>query len=147
MKGRKVCFWFLLIVLAIFFVSCGESDSTEKKEAALKSVAEWFAFIDKGEYGKSWDEASKDLQENFPRYQWVDYLNSKQKIYGKSTKRNLQKFNYHTSLLGSWNKEYFVFEYESSFTKQNKIIEAVTVTKEITDEWFVSGYKVKEKNK
>jgi hypothetical protein len=46
--------------------------SVESKEAAAQAAAEqWLALLDRGEFGKAWDECAKLFRERVTRQQWV----------------------------------------------------------------------------
>lgn len=138
----------MLICAVLAFVTPAKSEDSPEKKAAVEAMEAWLEVIDKGDYAKSWDEASSTFQGAISREKWVAALESVRKPLGKCTSRKLASaFEQKdipkpdgTTLKG----DFVIAQFESSFENLKFAVETVTFEKQ-DGAWKASGYFVKPK--
>lgn len=120
----------------------GADDKNAKKEA-LKSAESWLMLVDTGEYGKSWENASKLFRQAITKDDWVKAISGVRPPLGKVESRKLESETYTTELPGVPDGEYVVIQYSTVFSNKSNAIETITPMKDPDGEWRVSGYYIK----
>jgi hypothetical protein len=133
---------FLATVLVLGFIQMGNAEE-KSKQKAVEAAQKWLAFVDQGEYSKSWETASDYFKGAVTEKQWQQALNAVRSPLGKVTTRKLKSKQYATSLPGAPDGEYVVIQFETSFEKKKSSIETITPMKERDGSWRVSGYYIK----
>lgn len=128
--------------LVLSFTACMADDSSKEK-AALSAAEQWLAFVDDGQYDRSWAEASELFRNALTRDQWTQALQGARKPLGKVISRKVRNAAYMTSLPGAPDGEYFVILFDSSFGNKASALETVTPMLEKDGMWKVSGYYIK----
>jgi hypothetical protein len=115
----------------------------EAKEAEARAAAEkWLALIDRGEFGKAWDETAKLFRERVTRQQWVDGLPATRAPFGAMKSRKFELAVYKTSLSGAPDGEYVTMRFITTFEKKVDAEELLTLVLE-GGGWRVTGYLIK----
>jgi len=115
----------------------------EAKEAAAQAAAEkWLALLDRGEFGKAWDETAKLFRERVKRQQWVDGLPATRKPFGSMKSRKFELAVYKTSLPGAPDGEYVTMRFITAFEKKSDAEELLTLALE-DGAWRATGYLIK----
>ena len=115
----------------------------EQIEQARHSAETWLELIDSGQFGESWDQAAKYLQNVVTRDGLESSLKRVRTPLGKLVKRELKSNKYTTGMPGAPDGEYIVFQYRTSYQNKKKAIETITPMKEKDGVWKVSGYYIK----
>jgi hypothetical protein len=144
MTGRKcVLLCCVVAVLMIAAASFAEGSGMEGVEEAVKVAESWLALIDRGEYGKSWDQSADLFRAALTREKWAQALEGSRRPLGELVSRKVKSKQYETSLPGAPDGEYVVVQFSTSFTKKKSGIETVTPMKDPDGVWRVSGYYIK----
>ncbi len=115
----------------------------EQIDQARHSAESWLELIDTGQFGESWEQASKYLKNAVPRDKLENSLKGVITPLGKLVKRELKSTKYMTSMPGAPDGEYVVFQFRTSYQNKKKAIETITPMKEEDGVWKVSGYYIK----
>ena len=110
---------------------------------AMTSAASWLATMDRGEYGKGWDDAAATIKEAMPRLKWETTLDTVRRPLGGIVARKLRSATYANNLPGAPEGEYVVIQYDTRFDNRPVAFETVTPMKEKDGTWRVSGYYIK----
>lgn len=137
---RILCFAIIGLILGTTIAMANES---EKKQSAVASAEKWLTIVDKGNYSKSWQEASEFFRQAVDQDQWEQAVQSVRKPLGKLVSRKLESTSYTTSLPGAPDGEYVVIQFDTSFENKKRGIETVTPMMDKDGVWRVSGYYVK----
>lgn len=137
---RILCFAIIGLILGATIAMANES---EKKQSAVASAEKWLTIVDKGNYSKSWQEASEFFRQAVDQDQWDQAVRSIRKPLGKRVSRKLKSASYTTSLPGAPDGEYVVIQFDTSFENKKSGIETVTPMMDKDGVWRVSGYYVK----
>jgi len=137
---RILCFAIIGLILGATMAMANES---EKKQSAVASAEKWLTIVDKGNYSKSWQEASEFFRQAVDQDQWGQAVRSIRKPLGKRVSRKLKSASYTTSLPGAPDGEYVVIQFDTSFENKKSGIETVTPMMDKDGVWRVSGYYVK----
>jgi Protein of unknown function (DUF4019) len=114
----------------------------EAKEAAAQAAAEkWLALLDRGEFGKAWDECAQLFRERVTREQWVDGLPATRKPFGAMKSRRFEIAVYKTELQGAPDGEYVTARFITTFEKK-EAEELLTLALE-NGAWRTTGYLIK----
>lgn len=136
---------FLLMYAVVFISAIGRpvwADSI-KVLSALKASNTWLSKVDKGQFAKSWVEASAYLKNAVDENQWEKSLNAVRKPLGKVLSRKIISSKYTKTLPGAPDGEYVVIKYRTSFQNKGSAVETVTPSLEKDGSWRVSGYFIK----
>ena len=112
-------------------------------EAAQKAAESWFALIDKGGYGASWDQSSEMLKAAVSKEQWEKALSNSRGQFGKVISRKLKSATFTTTLPGAPDGQYVVIQYETSFENKKSSVETITPQLAKDGQWRVSGYYIR----
>lgn len=115
----------------------------EAKEAEARAAAEtWLTLLDRGEFGKAWDECAKLFRDRVTRQQWVDGLPATRKPLGAMKSRRFELAVYRTSLAGAPDGEYVTMRFITTFEKKSDVEELLTLVLE-NGAWRTTGYQIK----
>ena len=109
---------------------------------ALAGTIEWLHQIDAEKYGESWDAASSYFQGAVSRRKWIDAMTGVRKPLGSIERRFVKSAEFHTSLPGAPDGEYFVIQFETNFEQKQNAVETVTAARQGKD-WKPAGYFIK----
>ena len=68
----------------------GDSSSAFKEIAAQTAGEKWLGLLDRGEYGKAWDDCAPLFRQRVTREQWVDTLPSTRAPFGVVKSRKVE---------------------------------------------------------
>jgi hypothetical protein len=106
---------------------------------AVTAMTTWLHLIDAGKYGDSWEQASVLFKGALSRDRWVSAMEGGRKPLGDLVKRYLKSADYRTSLPGAPDGQYFVIQFNASFSGKAEAVETVTAVREGND-WKAAGY-------
>ena len=140
MKNFRVSLLCLGLLVSIM-ASYSFADSAEKE--AIKVAESWLAFVDAGDYSKSWDQSAKLFKNAVTKKKWNQSLDAARKPLGDLVSRKVISAQYATTLPGAPDGEYVVIQFKSSFANKKAAVETVTPMKDPDGKWRVSGYFIK----
>jgi hypothetical protein len=133
-----------VLLLAIATPAPAQESEAEKDEAAaVLAVANWFAIVDAGDYGASWDAAAKALQGAVTRDDWAEAVASARAAFEPFGDRIQVASRHMTDPPNAPPGEYALMQYRTTVAGGLTVIETVVPMKE-DGEWKVSGYFVRE---
>lgn len=135
-----------LACIAVAFVLCVTSARASDDAATAPAQAaslEWLAFVDAGNYAKSWDEAAALFKNKVTRSEWETAVGAAREPLGALKERKLESAEYAKQLPGVPDGEYVVITFRSSFVNRPAAIETITPTRDVDGHWRVAGYFIK----
>ena len=139
-RVSRIALFGLMLMLGLTQVSIADEKAQAK---AVEAAKKWLAFVDKGEYGKSWETAAGYFKAAVTEKQWELAVATVRSPLGKVITRKLKSKQYATSLPGAPDGEYVVTQFETSFENKKSSVETITPMKEKDGSWRVSGYYIK----
>ncbi len=133
--------WIVVIALSLFSIVPGRAGEAEME--AVEAALAWLKWVDKGDYGKSWEEASPYFRAAVSRQDWIKSLEKVRTPLGKAGKREVKSALYTRTLPGAPSGEYVVIQFAVSFANKNQALETITPSKGIDGKWRVSGYYIR----
>ena len=112
-------------------------------DAARKAAETWLALVDRGQYARSWDEASSLFRNAVEKAAWLKSVQEARKPLGALKSRKLRGAQTTTSLPGAPPGDYVVIQYDASFEGRPAAVETITPMLEADGKWRVSGYYVR----
>jgi hypothetical protein len=89
-----------------------------KEMAAQAAARRWLEMIDRGDYGRAWNECAQLFRERVPRQQWLDSLPATRKPFGAARSRRVELATYKTTLPGVPDGEYVTVRFGTDFEKK-----------------------------
>jgi len=120
----------------------GDSSNSFKELAAQAAADKWLSLIDRGEYGKAWDDCSRLFRERVTRAQWIDSLPSTRAPFGAANSRNGELAAFRASLPGAPDGQYVTVRFRTQFEKKEGAEEVVTLHFE-DGLWRPTGYSIR----
>jgi hypothetical protein len=147
----------LRVLAALLLVSLRSlavaADEDPRLAAALEAVAKWIALMDAGQYETCWDELAQTPKQQVPKKQWLGFVAAPRRGLGDLKTRKQIKAAYLPSLKdnvptprGLPDEEGAVIQFESSFEKQEGIVETIAVIHEKDGQWRVGYYLVRPRH-
>lgn len=115
---------------------------TAKQKAGIEVAEKWLALIDRGEYGKAWDQSAPLFQSKVKRAQWVEGLPKNRAPLGAMKSRTLEAIGVPEAPKESANMEFLQLGFNSQFEKNDKAQEAVTLVL-VNGTWRPVGYLIR----
>ena len=113
------------------------------KELAAQAAAEkWLGLLDRGEYGKAWDECAKLFRDRVARQQWVESLPTTRAAFGAVKGRKVELASYKTSIPGAPDGQYVTVRFRTAFESKENAEEQVTLILE-DGLWRPTGYFIR----
>lgn len=140
MIRRMAC---LFVVLVILVPIAAFAQNSIKEKAAVAAAENWLGMIDKGEYAESWKEAATNFRDNVSEQKWDQVMQGMRKPLGTLVSRKLKTAVYKSSLPGAPDGEYFVMQFDSSFTNKKSAVETVTNVLGKDRKWRAVGYFIR----
>lgn len=129
-----------LAAVSLAVVAAEAANPAEKP--AEDSAKQWLGLIDKGNYGKSWDEAASSFKGHVTKPVWEQSCKSVREPLGAITSRQLKSATYTTQLPNAPAGKYVVIQFDTKF--QNKPAAVETITPMLDHGvWRVSGYFIR----
>lgn len=119
------------------------ADEAAEKQAAVDAMMPWLQLCDEGEYGESYDEASKAFKAAVTREHWIASAEGVRKPLGKLKSRELRSTALMTNLPNGTKGTYVVAQFKSSFANLAAATETVTFEKETDNQWRAAGYYIR----
>ncbi len=120
----------------------GDSSNAFRELAARAAGEKWLALLDRGEYGKAWDDCAQLFRQRVTREQWVDSLPSTRAPFGAMKSRNVETAGYKTSLPGAPDGQYVTVRYRTNFENKENAEELITLSFE-DGLWRPTGYFIR----
>jgi hypothetical protein len=131
------------IAVAIVFSVASARASDDAAIASGKAVSlEWLAFVDAGNYAKSWDEAAALFKNKITQSDWEAAAAAARSPLGALKARTFESAEYVKQLPGVPDGEYVVITYHSSFANR-PATETITPARETDGRWRVAGYFIR----
>jgi len=115
---------------------------TAKQKAAIEVAEKWLAMIDRGEYGKAWDQSAPLFQSKVKRTQWVEGLPKSREPLGAMKSRTLEAVGVPEAPKEQANLEFLQLGFNSEFEKNDKAQEAVMLVL-VKGIWRPVGYLIR----
>jgi len=113
------------------------------KEIAAQAVAEkWLALLDRGEYGKAWDEGARLFRERVTREQWIESLPTTRGPFGALKSRKVEAAAFKTSMPGAPDGQYVIVRFRSELETKSNAEELMTLVYE-NGLWRPAGYLIR----
>jgi hypothetical protein len=145
----------LRVLAALLLISVSSlavaADEDPRVAAAIEVGAKWIALMDAGQYEKCWDELAQTPKQQVPKKQWLGFVAEPRRRLGDLKTRTQLKAEYIPSLKeipspkGLPDEEGAFIQFESSFEKQEGIVETLAVIREKDGQWRVGYYLMKPK--
>ena len=120
----------------------GDSSNAFRELAAQAAGEKWLGLLDRGEYGKAWDDCSALFRQRVTREQWIDSLPSTRAPFGAMKARKVEVAAYKTSLPGAPDGQYVTVRYRTNFEKKENAEELITLAFE-DGLWRPTGYFIR----
>ncbi len=140
MKTLTIFLIFGLSMVAAFHCSWA---GTGTDKAAISAAHSWLSVIDKGQYAKSWQEASAYFRGAISRDRWQASLTGVRKPLGRLVSRRAISSKRMRELPGAPDALYVVIRFRTSFEHKNSAIETVTFMMEKDGNWKAAGYYIR----
>lgn len=137
MKARLLC---ILTLLVLPFYALAEADEVE--QVALGVAQSWLAMVDSGDYEASWNQSSVLFQNTYDKQQWARIAKEIRDPIGTVVERSLRSANYSTSVPNAPEGEYVVILFDSKFSNQKSVTEAIFPMRGEDGKWRVGGYHI-----
>jgi opacity protein-like surface antigen len=133
-----------LVLVASVAPAADQPQKPEKPDyfPAVSAMTTWLHIIDAGNYGESWDQASKLFQGALTRDHWISAMNGGRKPLGDLVKRYLKTADYKKALPGAPDGEYFVIQFGATYSGKADAVETVAAVLE-GGQWKAAGYFIK----
>jgi hypothetical protein len=120
-----------------------ETPHATAEPTALAAAESWLDTVDKGDFGKSWDDAATTFKAVITRGDWDKALQSVRQPLGKVISRKITFQRRTKTLPGAPDGDYVTIQYETAFENKANAFETVTPMLDKDGQWRVSGYYVK----
>ncbi len=132
------------IVLLIFFIPIFLfSQNTKEEKKAIKAANLWISQIDNEKYENSWQNSGNYFQENIQKDRWIATLKASRKPLGKLISRNNDSIDYHMSLPGVPDGNYYIVHFKVTYENKKEAKETISLSKNEKGLWEVVGFFIK----
>ena len=142
LRIRPIPFLFFFAIFSCEPSGNLEAPEVEAQEKVLQASQAWLALIDEEKLSQSWEQAGDMFRENIKREDWVNAVRQTREPLGKFKDRTLYNASYTTSLPTVPSGEYFVIQYQASYT-QKSAIETITMSLGEDGTWRCIGYYIR----
>jgi len=139
----KKNFEILLCACLIGFGSISIGYGVDDEILALENAKIWMEMVDNGKYSESWEDAATYFKAAVKKEEWEESIKNIRESMGKVLSRNLISQTYATELPGAPDGEYYVIQFQTSFSKKKNSVETITPTKDKDGIWRMSGYFIR----
>ena len=132
------------IILLIFFIPIilfSQNKIEEKK--AIKAANLWLSQVDNENYDNSWENSGNYFQENIQKDRWIATLKASRKPLGKLISRNNDSIDYHKSLPGVADGNYYIIQFKVTYENKKEAKETISLSKNEKGRWEVVGFFIK----
>lgn len=118
------------------------SDVDQQKQVSANVAMSWLSFVDRGQYGDSWDNSSEIFRATISKDEWVNAMNRMRDPLGRVTARDVIEQKAASDPRGLPAGDYMVLLYNTTFSNKPSGVELVTLRFE-NGKWKVLTYQVK----
>jgi hypothetical protein len=136
----RICFIIFLVTLWTFSLSADIYAQKNQEEQIQKAAESWMPLWDIGKYEESYELLAQDTRDKISKRQWFVYWTGVRKPLGALKSRKLKKAEYIKSLPSMPNQEGALLQYESSFEKNESVLEIFAMMREKDGTWRVANY-------
>ena len=140
---RSIMTFCVLGIVVAAAGSCSKDADQDLTSEAVKVAESWLEVVDKGDYGKSWDQSAALFKATVAKAEWEKSLNIARTPLGENKSRKVRSAKFAASLPRAPDGEYVVIQYDAVFANKESAIETVTPMKDTDGIWRVSGYYIK----
>lgn len=133
---------FFAVVAALLFVNPAFG-SFQDENAALQSAENFLELIDNGNYGASWESASRIFQVRCGRQRWGEKLEGIRPFIGRVLGRTVRSVHFRDSYPEAPDGQYVIILFDSSFAHKEHAVEVVTTMLEDDGQWRVFNYSLR----
>lgn len=108
-------------------------------DASDKFAAEWLKVVDKGDFGTSYEMATKALKFTIPRNEWIELLKVMKGSHGAVLDRKIVDIRTAKNPKGAPAGDYMIFIYDTTFADGKKGVEILSL-QEFEGVWRVYTY-------
>mgnify|MGYP005735309625 FL=1 len=132
------------IVLLILFIPIFLFSQNKKEEKkAIKAANLWLSQVDNENYDNSWEISGNYFQDNIQKDRWIATLEASRKPLGKLISRNNNSVDYHKSLPGVPDGNYYIVHFNVVYKNKKEAKETITLSKSEKGLWKVVGFFIK----
>ncbi len=145
MKSRLLPTPLAILILAtlVQISPLARADDESTKQAAVAAMTPWLKLIDGGEYGPSYDAASRPFQEALTREAWITALDDVRKPLGELESREILSSALLSTLPDGTKGTYVLAQFASSFANLAQATETVTFEQNAEGTWLAGGYFIR----
>ena len=126
--------------LILIIAGCAtHAPAPQEDVRADRAARQWLAVVDRGEYERSWQQASAMFRNGIDQGAWIEAVGNARADTGAPSKRKLVSIAYTRKLPGVRDNDYVVLVYASRFDDRPPIQETVTLVRE-DGELKTAGY-------
>lgn len=136
MVRKSLLFAVLVGLISVHPVFGGSQD----ENAAVQAAQNFLALVDTGDYGGSWETASRIFQTRYDRAAWVQEMGSVRPFFGRVIGRVILAVRSEDSFPKAPDGAYVVILFQSTFENKEKAKEVVVMTLDGNGQWRVLKY-------
>lgn len=106
-----------------------------------RTITEWFALVDKGDYFKAWPTLSNVSLASYDQAAFVDVFEKQRKPLGPVLKRNLYGLQALTTLPNGSKGNFRLYTYRTTFSSGKEFLEAILLIAE-DNKWKVRDHNI-----
>lgn len=129
-----------LAIFTLFLLFSSATMATEQnnhEHAAARAAAEsWLKLVDAGDYSNAWATSSSDIKGDTSQFFWTTVIKAGRVALGSRRSHALKATTPDRA------NKYVKFEYDSEFSRDQRVNESITVRRENDGTWRVAGYNV-----
>jgi hypothetical protein len=111
-------------------------------DAAQTAVEKWLVLVDKGHYGKAWDESASRFRIAVTKEQWTKDASTVRQPLGRIVSRSMKSREFKTSIPGAPIGQYAVIRFSTVYENKPMATETLTSMFDVDGTWRVEGYNV-----
>ena len=129
--------WLATLVMAVFFMApAAGATPAQETAAAQKSATAWLKLLDSGQYGESWNAASRYWKADHTKEVTQRVLKEQRDLSGRVLSRQLSA----ATLLAVPDGDCVHIEFKTSFTKNRAARESIDMLREESGAWKVASW-------
>ncbi len=129
--------------MALLITACGTPPAeVQHARDAEGRAREWLAQIDTGDYGGSWETASRLFQARLTKEEWEVRAGLVQPNLGKLTSRELVAAKYTTAIPWEPEGEHVLVQYRAVYGGR-AVVETLTMRQAADAQWKTVGYTIR----
>lgn len=138
---RALC---ALAMLGIGLIYAGELPAQDPRASLVQESARaWLAVTDRGDGGKSWNDAGKRFRNAITAERWAQSLRKVRSPLGTTSQRAVLATQFNKSIPGLPDGEYAIVVFRTTFARKMDARETMTLEHESDGAWRVIGYLIR----